>query len=195
MTTTLLASALASIALLLAPPPETPPAVDGPRIPASVFVTEAPKDAKCVSEVKKSAKKGDTVVFTATVGGRAEPFVRSRAILMAADRCLKPCNQNPEESCATPWDYCCEPPESKKANVLTVQFTGDDGKPLKVGARSAGGLEPLSRIVVEGVVAEADDKGTFIVTARKVFVEKPAKDGKPGAGKDAANDASPRKPA
>ena len=64
MTTTLLASALASIALLLAPPPETPPAVDGSRIPASVFVTEAPKDAKCVSEVKKSAKKGDTVVYS-----------------------------------------------------------------------------------------------------------------------------------
>ena len=56
-------------------------------------------------------------------------------------------------------------------------------------------LVPADRDLVEGVVAEADDKGTFIVTARKVFVEKPAKDGKPSAGKDAANDASPRKPA
>jgi hypothetical protein len=181
MLTTTLAATLASIALLLAPPPATPPATDAPRIPAAVFVTEKPKDAKCVSEVKKSAKKGDTVVFTATVGGRAEPFVKTRAIFMVADRCLKACNQNPEENCATPWDYCCEPPESKKANMLTVQFTGDDGKPLKVGARSAGGLEPLAQIVVEGVVAEADDKGTFIVTARKVFVEKPAKAADGGA--------------
>jgi hypothetical protein len=32
-------------------------------------------------------------------------------------------------------------------------------------------------VVIEGVVSEIDDKGTFVVTARKVFVEKKAKRG------------------
>lgn len=158
---------------LLVNPPAIPPA-ETPKIPATVFVTEAPKDAKDVAALKKTAKRGDTVVMKATVGGRSEPFVKNRAIFMVADRSLKACNQIPGDTCSKPWDYCCESPESKKANLATVQFTGTDGKPLKVGAQAAGGLEPLKLIVVEGVVSEIDDQGTFVIDAKKVFVE-PAK--------------------
>ena len=93
---------------------------------------------------------------------------------MVADRSLRSCDEIPGDTCSKPWDYCCESPESKKANMATIQFTGADGKPLKVGAQSAGGLEPLGLVVIEGVVSEIDDKGTFVIDARKVFVE-PAK--------------------
>lgn len=170
-------STIASIIIMLAPPA---PAADTPKIPDAVFVVEKPKDskgqdAKGVAEARKTAKKGDTVVIAAKIGGRAEPFVKNRAMFMVADRSLKSCDQTPDDPCKTPWDYCCEPPESKKVNMMTVQFVGDDGKPLKVGARSTGGLEPLALIVFEGTVAEIDDKGTFVVNAKKVFVEKPAK--------------------
>lgn len=168
---------ICSILILLAPPattaPATPPA-DAPKIPPAVFVTEAPKEAKDVAAVKKSAKKGDTVVVKAKVGGRAEPFVKNRAIFMVADRSLKSCDEIPGDTCAKPWDYCCESSESKKANMATIQFVGADGKPLKVGAQAAGGLEPLRLVVIEGVVSEVDDKGSFVIDARKVFVE-PAK--------------------
>ena len=159
--------------LILLNPPATPPA-ETPRIPAAAFVTEAPKDAKDVAALKKTAKRGDTVVMKAVVGGRSEPFVKNRAIFMVADRSLKACNQIPGDTCTKPWDYCCESSESKKANMATVQFTGADGKPLKVGAQAAGGLEPLRLVVIEGVVSEIDDKGTFVIDAKKVFVE-PAK--------------------
>ena len=162
-------SALVSLVLLVAPP--APPAADAPKIPATVFVTEAPKDAKDVAALKKTAKKGDTVVVKAKVGGRAEPFVKNRAIFMVADRSLKSCDENPGDTCPKPWDYCCETPESKKANMATVQFVDADGKPIKAGAQSAGGLEPLALVVVEGVVREVDDKGTFVIDAKKVFVE------------------------
>ena len=165
-------TALASIVLFLAPP-TTPPA-ESPRIPPAVFVTEAPKDAKDVAALKKSAKRGDTVVMKAKIGGRSEPFVKNRAVFMVADRSLRSCDEIPGDTCSKPWDYCCESPESKKANMATIQFTGADGKPLKVGAQSAGGLEPLGLVVIEGVVSEIDDKGTFVIDARKMFVE-PAK--------------------
>ncbi len=169
-------SFLASLALAFVLPQATP-AAPAPKIPTTVFVTEKPKEAKSVAVTKKSAKKGDTVVIEAKIGGRAEPFVKNRAIMMVADRSLKSCDQIPGDNCAKPWDYCCEPPESKKANLMTLQFVGEDGKPLKVGAQSVGGLEPLGLVVFEGTVAEKDEQGTFVVTVKRIFVEAPA--GKP----------------
>ena len=59
--------------------------------------------------------------------------------------------------------------------MMTVQIVGVDGKPIKVGAQGAGHLEPLALVVIEGTVAEVDDKGTFIVNATKIFVEPAAK--------------------
>ena len=188
---------IALVALLLPilqTTPTTPPKppTDAPRIPDSVFVDAEPADAKCVSVVKKDAKKGDTVVIQAKIGGRAEPFVKNRAIVIVADRCMKSCDQIPGDTCAKPWDYCCEPPESLKANTMTLQFTGEDGKVLKTGAQDVHGLEPLALVVIEGVVTEKDDKGTFVVRAKRVYVEKPAEDtgAAPNAApKEAPNDA------
>jgi len=168
----------ALVALLLPILQTTPPKppTDAPRIPDSVFVDAEPADAKCVSVAKKDAKKGDTVVIQAKIGGRAEPFVKNRAIVIIADRCMKSCDQIPGDTCAKPWDYCCEPPESLKANTMTLQFTGEDGKVLKTSAQGVHGLEPLALVVIEGVVTEKDDKGTFVVRAKRVYVENPAKD-------------------
>ncbi len=103
---------LVTVALHFAPPPASPPA-EAPKIPDSVFVDAAPKDAKSVATVKKDAKKGDTVVINAKIGGRSEPFVKNRAMFMVADRSLKSCNEIPGDTCAKPWDYCCESAESK----------------------------------------------------------------------------------
>lgn len=150
-----------------------------PAIPKEIFVAAAdkPADAKSVSAARRSAKKGDTVVIEAKVGGRSEPFVKNRAILMVADRSLKSCDQIPGDTCTKPWDYCCEPPESKRANMMTIQFVGADGKPLKVGAQGAGGLEPLRLVTFEGTVAEIDSKGSFVVSVKRMHVEVPAKIG------------------
>lgn len=180
---TIVPAILAALLALAEPPAPAKPAA---RIPESLFVAEKPADAKCVSEVKRTAKKGDKVVVQAKVGGRAEPFVKNRAMFIVADRCIRSCDQIPGDTCTKPWDYCCEPAESKKANMLTVQVVGPDGKTLKVGAQGAGGLEPLSLIVVEGTVAEVDGGGTFVLTATKIHVEKPA------AGGEGAKPAQPK---
>lgn len=160
---------------LLQQTPSRPPS-DTPQIPDAVFVESEPADAKCVSVVKKDAKKGDTVIVKAKIGGRSEPFVKNRAIVIVADRCLKSCDQIPGDTCAKPWDYCCEPPESLKANTMTLQFVDDAGKVIKTGAQGIHHLEPLALIVVEGTIAEKDDKGTCVVHVKRLFVEKPKKD-------------------
>lgn len=193
-TCAILSMALLSALLSWAEPPA--PAKPAARIPDALFVAEKPADAKCVSEVKRTAKKGDKVVVLAKVGGRAEPFVKNRAMFIVADRCIRSCDQIPGDTCTKPWDYCCEPAESKKANMLTVQVVGADGKPLKTGAQGAGGLEPLALIVVEGTVAEVDAAGTFVLSATKIHVEKPAADGggKTGGGSKREDGAKPAQP-
>jgi hypothetical protein len=165
-----------SLSCTLFAPPPAGPSPSTPKIPDSVFVDAEPADAKCVAEVKKNAKKGETVVIKAKIGGRSEPFVKYRAIVVIADRCMKSCDQIPGDTCTKPWDYCCEPPESLKANTMTVQFVDDAGKVLKTGAQGVHGLEPLALVVFEGTVTEKDDKGTFVVRVTRAFVEKPKKE-------------------
>ena len=171
-----LTTIILSLSCTLFSPPPTSPTPNAPKIPDSVFVDTEPVDAKCVAEVKKNAKKGDTVVIKAKIGGRSEPFVKNRAIVVIADRCMKSCDQIPGDTCTKPWDYCCEPPESLKANTMTVQFVDDAGKVLKTGAQGVHGLEPLALVVFEGTVTEKDDKGTLVVRVTRAFVEKPTEE-------------------
>jgi hypothetical protein len=142
-------------------------------LPAGALLAAAPAGAKPLPEVKKSAQKGDTVVFTARIGGRNEPFVKSRAVMVVIDPAIPSCSDMGEEDhCPTPWDYCCEPPEAITAGTATVQFVGADGKPLAVDLQGQGGLAPLATVTVTGVVADKDDTGLFIVNATGIHVAK-----------------------
>ncbi len=176
---------LASITALLLLASAPAPAAAAPvasamadeAIPASVFVTEKPKDAKELKDVKASAqkgdiKKGDTVTVQGRIGGRTAPFVPGRAIFILADGRLVACSERSGDKCKTPWDFCCETPDSLKANTATVQIVGADGKPLKVTAEKSGGLATLSRLVVVGTVAEISKEGAFVINATKIYVEK-----------------------
>jgi hypothetical protein len=174
--------ACTTLSLLLLASPITPshasPAVTlvADAIPASLFKTEKPKDAKDLRETKAAAqkgevKKGDSVTIRGRIGGRAAPFVKSRAIFLLADSRLVACNEKPGDTCKVPWDFCCETPESLKSNTATIQIVGSDGKPLKVAAEGAGGMKPLSKITVVGTVADVSKEGTFVITATAIHVE------------------------
>jgi len=58
-----------------------------------------------------------------------------------------------------------------KASLATVQIVGSDGKPMKVSAEGAGGLKPLSKVTVVGVVREVAKDGAFIIDAQGIYVE------------------------
>ncbi|MCH2134458.1 MAG: hypothetical protein MK116_11990 [Phycisphaerales bacterium] len=152
-------------------------------IPASHFTTSRPTDVKNLADVKKTAQKGDDVVFLARVGGKANPFVDSHAIFLAADPGLVSCElMGEDDHCTVPQDYCCEDPEALRAGMATVQFVDSSGRPLGSSAKGAGGLESLKFIVVEGTVRERNDDGMFLVDARQVWVGgKPTRDN-PTAG-------------
>jgi hypothetical protein len=135
-------------------------------LPDSFLLKAAPADAKPVAEVRAKAKTGDQVVVTGLVGGSAEPFTSGAAAVTLVDPSVKPCT---EDHCPTPWDYCCEPVENLRKNMVTVEFR-DKGTLLKTSARGFHGMDHSKTVVVVGE-AKRDEADNVIVHATGVFVK------------------------
>lgn len=146
------------------------PMANAAAFPASLFLAGAPAEAKDIKDVKPSLKAGDKVALSGRVGGGKEPFVAGRAMFNLVDRRVPACSDNPEDTCKTPWDYCCESAEDLMANSATVEVIGVDGQMIKSGLEGVHGLKPLSRVVVVGTVATAE-KGNLVVKAEGIWVE------------------------
>ena len=154
------------------PPPSAPASGATAALPGTLFLKSAPANAKDVDELVASAKPGESVVIRGVIGGSEDPFVSHRAIMTIADRKLKSCaDMGDKDHCKTPWDYCCEPRESLKVNLASVQVVGADGKVMKTDLKGQGGLDGLRRVVVEGKVAPESGKDSLVINATGVFVE------------------------
>ena len=139
-------------------------------LPTGFFVDKQPENAKDVSEARKAGtlKAGDEVVLRGRIGGSKEPFVNGRAVLTLMGRGLKACNENPDDKCSKPWDYCCETKEGILANSVTVQVVDAKGQILRTDMKGRRGLKELSEMVVVGKVASADGKAV-VVNATAVY--------------------------
>jgi hypothetical protein len=153
------------------PAPAQSTAGSAAALPGGLFLNNAPDGAVELAALKKTAKPGDEVVVRGRVAGSADPFAPNRAILTLLDSAVKTCEQMPGDSCATPWDACCEPRESLQANTATVQVVDADGKPLRATLRGAGGIDPLKELIVVGKVADAGDKNTLVINATAFYVK------------------------
>lgn len=133
-------------------------------LPTGFFVEKQPESAKDISEVRKAGtlKAGDEVVLRGRIGGSTEPFVAGRAVLTLMGRGLKACNENPDDKCSKPWDYCCETKEEILANSVTVQVVDAKGQILRTDIKGRRGLKELSEMVVVGKVASADGKAVVV---------------------------------
>ena len=152
------------------------PAIPGPAstapLPAALILKEAPAGAKDIAAAKKDAKEGDEIVIRGQVGGREEVFTAGRAAFLIADMKLPACNTKPGDKCATPWDFCCETPETLKASTATIQIVDAQGKLLKTDVRGVSGIDHLSVLVVKGVVAKREEQN-LVINATGIFVETP----------------------
>ena len=141
------------------------------ELPAGVLLTEAPKGAAAVTDLKKTAKEGDEVVLRVVIGGRVKPFVEKRAVMTVVDASFENACTKPDDACPTKWDYCCASPEALQANSATLQIVDDKGQPLAIDLNGVAKLKPLSVIVVKGKVGPRPDPGTLLVSAASLFVE------------------------
>ncbi|MBL9140561.1 MAG: hypothetical protein JNK53_01730 [Phycisphaerae bacterium] len=146
--------------------------VQGMRLPDGMVVKASNTSAVATGECKASAKKGDRVTVVGRIGGSRVPFVASQAMFTLVDAKIPSCADMGEpDHCATPWDYCCEPRENLKKNMISIEIPGADGKLLPFSVRGAEGLEPLVTVAVTGVVTERNDQGLFVVRAEKIEIQ------------------------
>jgi hypothetical protein len=133
-------------------------------MPPGMFLAGAPAGARDVSEARRAGdlKKGDVVVLRGRVGGSREPFVPGRAVLTIVGRGLGACSDTPGDSCATPWDYCCETREDILANSVTVQVVEEKGRVLRTDLKGRRGLKELADVVVVGKVATSDARAVVV---------------------------------
>jgi len=146
----------------------------GPSISSSLIAETAPEGALGVVAARAAAKPGEAIVLRGKVGGKMNPISDSAAIFVLADEnAIASCDQNPDDECETPWDYCCEEASTIAASTATIQFRGEDGKILRSTLRGVGDLKELSFLVVSGTVDSASTAEALIVNADKIHVEKP----------------------
>lgn len=128
------------------------------------LLTSTPGDAVEVSQVKASAKEGDEVVLRGRIGGRKDPMSTDTALFVLMDTSVPSCKDMEGETCTTPWDYCCEAPETLAANNATVQLVGDDGSVMKLDLAKYG-FEPLDEVIVVGTVGPRPSEQVLTVRA------------------------------
>src|SRR5687767_11941810 len=84
------------------------------------LLTEEPSGAIDVLAARKDAKDQQDVVVVGRIGGRPNPWIEGMAAFPIVDRSLKPCSEIEGDTCATPWDYCCEPQLPQATALVTL---------------------------------------------------------------------------
>lgn len=146
------------------------PAAPNAAAPAGMqqYVLKAdPGKALTPSEARQAAA-GEKI----TVEGRIQKIVKDHAAFTLMARELPYCGEtNKEETCKTPWDYCCETKEARQAKSLSVEVRGVDGKP--VSTPSLPDLRLLDLTKVTGQVVK-DEHGNLVLVADGLFrVQRP----------------------
>ena len=119
-----------------------------------------------IPELRNKVSPGDKVMIEAKVMGTLEPFVESRALFVVGDEgTLITCDLEEGDTCKTPWDACCEPPEELRVGTATIQVVDANGAVLKHSIREINGLKELSRVRIEGVVAPQSSAEALIINA------------------------------
>lgn len=132
------------------------------------MLASAPEGARSVTEAKASAAEGERIVLRGRIGGRKVPITADSPVFTVMDLAIPHCGENPADKCRTPWDYCCETPETITTNSATVQIVDEDGKPI-AGSPIAQGLEALGEVIVVGTVAPRPSENVLTVRATGIY--------------------------
>ncbi|MAT72516.1 MAG: hypothetical protein CMJ58_23690 [Planctomycetaceae bacterium] len=142
------------------------PAVDG----SAYLLPSEPEGAKDVIAVREAAADGEEVLVVGRIGGSENPWIDGRAAFSIVDNSLKACSDIPGDTCAKPWDYCCETPALPSSTAL-IKVVDQSGELVGADARELLNVQELSTVVVRGK-AERDESGNLTVLATGVYVAK-----------------------
>jgi len=137
------------------------------------FTEEELTDAQDIHIARATAKPGDEITLKGEVIGRSKVFVDGRASFIMGDPTkLTSCDKIPGDTCATPWDACCDSKELKKIGIASIQIVDEDGRVLDGDLKGTKGLKELSTITVTGTVAENSTEENLVVNATMIHVAK-----------------------
>ena len=150
----------------------TPPtAPDATTKLDDILLPTAPATPVSITEARKDPTPGREVTLSGDIIGRADVFVPNRAMLILGDPdAITSCNRLHGDTCATPWDVCCDDPDVVKASIATIQVLDANGAPRKSGLKGLGGMKELSQLVVQGTIAEGSGPDNLIVNASGIHI-------------------------
>lgn len=141
-------------------------------LPSALFVDKNIDGAVSVKEARK-LKAGDKVKVHGKVMGASNPFIESRAMFVLGDpSSLTSCDLKPGDECKTPWDVCCDEDKEIAAGTLSIQVVDASGKAMKTGLEGKSGLQKLSKVVIQGVVASNSSAEAMTINAEQIFISK-----------------------
>jgi hypothetical protein len=145
---------LVGLSLAACSPQDTTPEQTAvqPAAPAQPFaLAQPPAEAPSLLEALANAKEGESFLFSARIGGMAEPMMEDLAAFVVADEVLVFCDEmaNPGH-CPTPWDACCEDPDKIADARAFVQFLDAEGSPITANLREVIGMEENDTVIVKG---------------------------------------------
>ena len=136
--------------------------------PAKAWIlTSAPTGDVGILAAKDTATEGDTLVLRGRIGGRMEPLSDDSPVFTIVDLALPHCGEKAHDSCPTPWDYCCDTPETITAHSATVQLVDAEGRTIDTGAGLT--LDPLDEVIVVGTVGPRQSAQVLTVRATGVY--------------------------
>jgi hypothetical protein len=131
-------------------------------------LTSEPTGAIDVLKLRSTAANDDAVVVVGRIGG-AQPWIEGLAAFTLVDSSLLACNEIENDSCETPWDYCCETHKLPTGTAL-VKVVDEQGNLVQEDARQLLGVKELATVVIEGK-AERDKTGNLTILANGVFIK------------------------
>lgn len=140
-----------------------------------IILEEEPADAVNITDLRKTATAGESVIFKGKVMGANIVFVKGRAMMILGDPDkLTSCDLKPGDNCARPWDVCCDTPKDIKENILTVRVLDAEGKTIKQGLKGLAGIKELSHVTVTGIIDKLSTEENMVINATGIFVNKKA---------------------
>jgi len=147
----------------------TPPADPAIQSVFGTVSTETP--ALPIPTARAEKQPGETVVLEGRIMGVMEPFVENRAVFVLGDNSvITPCSDMATDHCATPWDACCDPTETRTDGTASIQIVNEQGQVLKQGLEGVNGLAKLTSVKVSGTVNAASSPKSLIVNATTIEV-------------------------
>ena len=144
----------------------TSTATKAPSATPAWLLDSQPDGALSVSDAKERAVEGDTIVVRGRIGGRKTPISPDSPVFVIVDLSLPHCGEDPDDTCPTPWDYCCEPKTDLAARSATVQIVGAKGNSV---APITDALRPLDEVIVVGTVGARPNDGVLTIRATGVY--------------------------